>query len=224
MVSPRWTSLRRVISALKLPPRSRAIISDQPMESMGDQGSGAGARSSQNSGGSGDERVVRYAFTPRAYAASCTRVSGSRLAKIASAERRMPMVRRKRSVSRPGAPTSSESRPLAMRRFISICQSRSCAWTKPSAAVASRSVSAKMCGTPSASRTTCTGFWNPGSVIVPATCGSTERTYQSPRPSTPATSSSTRAVTHLTMVFTMRMGEDPVDGGGVDHPRRDGAS
>ncbi len=44
--------------------RSHAIISDQATESAGVQGSGAGARVSRNSGGSGPLRVVRYALTP----------------------------------------------------------------------------------------------------------------------------------------------------------------
>jgi hypothetical protein len=45
-----------------------------------------------------------------------------------------------------------------------ICQSRSCAWTKPSAKNTSSSVAPKICGTLSLLRTTSTGADRPESV------------------------------------------------------------
>ena len=52
-------SARRNNSLRQLALRSHDIIRFQPMQSTAVHGSGAGARVSQNSGGSGDLRVAR---------------------------------------------------------------------------------------------------------------------------------------------------------------------
>ena len=93
---------------------------------------------SQNSGGStgsaAEERVhaggvgVEQRCASRRRSCAQVRRRGTR---------RTPSVRRKRSVSSAGGPSTSARRPAAMRRFISICHRRSCACTKPSAKYAS---------------------------------------------------------------------------------------
>ncbi|MCY1233483.1 hypothetical protein D9M72_460280 [compost metagenome] len=121
-------SRMRSVSWFQLPPRSHAIMVCQPSVSAGSQCSGW-VRSSRNSGGSGPCRWSIHALTPSAYACRAARVCGEVCARIASALRRTPSVRRNLSVSSAEGPRISASRPATTRLFICICHSRSCAWT-----------------------------------------------------------------------------------------------
>ena len=56
-------------------------------------------------------------------------------------------------------PMISANSPFALRRYLSICHSRSCAVTYPCANKRSSWVAASMCGTPCESRRTVTAFW-----------------------------------------------------------------
>src|SRR2546425_816197 len=93
----------------------------------------------------------------------------------------MPRVRRKRSVSTPAGPTSSEIRPCPIRRLNSICHRRSWACTYPSANSASGSAFAVIVGTPAASRTICTGADSERTASVPSRSGRLACPYHSHR-------------------------------------------
>jgi hypothetical protein len=72
--------------------------------------------------------------------------------------------RRRSSICAVAGPNSSDSRPSAVRRSISICHSRSCAWAKPRPKKTSASVAPKICGTAEVLRTISTGAVMPSTV------------------------------------------------------------
>ncbi len=80
-----------------------------------------------------------------------------------------------RSTSTLDSPMASDSRPAPKRRMNSICASRSWAWTKPSAKLASAMSAALMVTRPSPSRSTSTGALKPGRAMRPSICGSEPR-------------------------------------------------
>src|SRR5262249_43534709 len=70
------------------------------------------------------EDVATNALTPRAYASNGIRDSGDSPRQVASAARRNPIVRRKRSASTRSRPRTSARRPVPTRRWNSSCQRR----------------------------------------------------------------------------------------------------
>ena len=127
--------------------------------SAGRQGSG-GPRY-RNSGAARRPRSAIHWLTPAAYASSSARVSGDCAATSPSARRPSPNTRICLSMASVAGPASSDSRPEAARRISSIWNIRSRAWTKPRAVAASRSVAARMRGTPLPSRVISTGADRP---------------------------------------------------------------
>jgi hypothetical protein len=119
-----------VVSASRSKDSWNATSLPIPIVSTGVQGATWVSVSAPYSGGSVPP-AASFAFTPSVYAVTAERSRGEAAAQDRSAARRRPSVRSWTSLGSAPGPSSSASVPEAVRRSVSIWNSRSVPCTQP---------------------------------------------------------------------------------------------